>query len=82
LDKNVLDRLIITCEHGGNAIPYAYRHLFQTDQDRALLNSHRGFDPGALAMAKSATAHLAAPLVMSTISRLLVDLNQIGRAQV
>jgi predicted N-formylglutamate amidohydrolase len=76
LDKNLRDRLVITCEHGGNSIPHAYRHLFQTDQDRALLNSHRGFDPGALVMARSAAIQLAAPLVVSTISRLLIDLNR------
>ncbi|QFY44530.1 N-formylglutamate amidohydrolase [Candidatus Methylospira mobilis] len=76
MDKNLCGRLIVTCEHGGNSIPQAYRHLFQTDQDRRLLNSHRGFDPGALVMAESAAMQLAAPLVMSTTSRLLVDLNR------
>ena len=37
--------LVITCEHGGNHIPGAYRHLFQGQE--AVLQSHRGFDPGA-----------------------------------
>ena len=38
-------RLILTCEHAGNEIPEEYRHLFQEEEQ--LLNSHRGYDPGA-----------------------------------
>jgi predicted N-formylglutamate amidohydrolase len=49
---------------------------------RALLESHRGYDPGALVMAKALAKSLAAPLVSSTTSRLLVDLNRsIGHPQ-
>ena len=66
--------LVITCEHGGNRIPRPYRDLFRTH--RALLNTHRGFDPGALIMAKALATKFAAPLVASTVSRLLVDLNR------
>ena len=65
--------LVITCEHGGNRIPKPYRYLFH---DPARLNSHRGFDPGALTMAKCLATAFTAPLVASTISRLLVDLNR------
>ena len=66
--------IVITCEHGGNRIPRPYRDLFRTH--RALLNTHRGFDPGALIMAKALATKFAAPLVASTVSRLLVDLNR------
>ena len=66
--------IVITCEHGGNRIPEPYSDLFQAHQ--ALLDTHRGFDPGALIMAKALAAAFAAPLVFSTISRLLVDLNR------
>lgn len=66
--------LVITCEHGGNRIPSPYRDLFHAHQ--ALLDSHRGFDPGALVMAKTLATAFAAPLVTSTVSRLLVDLNR------
>jgi predicted N-formylglutamate amidohydrolase len=66
--------LVITCEHGGNRIPGPYRDLFRTHL--ALLNTHRGFDPGALIMAKALATKFAAPLVASTVSRLLVDLNR------
>jgi len=66
--------LVITCEHGGNVIPRVYRSLF-ADQE-ALLAAHRGFDPGALEMAKDLAEAFAAPLIASTTSRLLVDLNR------
>ena len=46
-----------------------------------MLATHRGFDPGALATARLLARALAAPLVVSTVSRLLVDLNRsIGHA--
>ena len=66
--------LVITCEHGGNRIPGPYYDLFHTH--RALLQTHRGFDPGALIMAKELATRFSAPLVASTVSRLLVDLNR------
>lgn len=75
-----MDTFIITCEHGGNRIPAAYKHLFPGQQP--LLDSHRGYDPGALLMARALAASLNAPLVSSTTSRLLIDLNRtIGHPQ-
>lgn len=74
------DDFIITCEHGGNRVPVAYRHLFEDARD--LLATHRGYDPGALAMARALAASLAAPLLASTVSRLVIDLNRsIGHPQ-
>ncbi|HYC47516.1 MAG TPA: N-formylglutamate amidohydrolase [Burkholderiales bacterium] len=67
-------KVIITCEHGGNRIPAKYRPLFR--KHRALLESHRGYDPGALALARDFAAALDAELVYSTTSRLLVELNR------
>jgi len=69
-----MDTFIITCEHGGNRIPAPYRRLFRGQ--RALLDSHRGYDPGSLVMAKALASAFAAPLVASTVSRLLIDLNR------
>lgn len=66
--------LLITCEHGGNRIPAPYRHLFK--HCHTLLDSHRGFDPGALVMARALALHFDAPLLTSRVSRLLVDLNR------
>lgn len=66
--------LVFSCEHGGNFIPEPYGELFRLD--RSLLDSHRGFDVGALLMAEELAAAFEAPLVSSTVSRLLVDLNR------
>jgi predicted N-formylglutamate amidohydrolase len=74
------DNLIITCEHGGNRIPAPYRRLFMGQG--ALLDSHRGFDAGSLVMAKALARACRAPLVASTVSRLLIDLNRsVGHPQ-
>src|SRR4051794_18522943 len=67
-------QLLITCEHGGNAIPARYRPLFKPH--RKLLESHRGYDPGALALARDFAEAYGAELVYSTTSRLLVELNR------
>ena len=69
-----IDAFLITCEHGGNRIPAPYGPLFRGQ--RALLASHRGYDRGALAMARALASSFGAPLVASTVSRLLVDLNR------
>tara|TARA_R110002049_G_scaffold54538_8_gene151818 strand:+ start:4930 stop:5709 length:780 start_codon:yes stop_codon:yes gene_type:complete len=66
--------IVITCEHGGNHIPMTYRALFEAR--RELLDSHRGYDAGALCMARALAAALAAPLLATTTSRLLADLNR------
>jgi predicted N-formylglutamate amidohydrolase len=67
-------KLLITCEHGGNRIPTRYRPLFR--RHRQALESHRGFDVGALAYARDFAAAFDAELVYSTTSRLLVELNR------
>lgn len=66
--------LIITCEHGGNEVPPPYAHLFQGHE--AVLASHRGWDPGALSVAEELAAQLVAPLLATTVSRLLIDSNR------
>ncbi len=66
--------LLITCEHGGNRVPAPYRHLFLNCG--TLLESPRGFDPGALVMASALAKNFDAPLLASTVSRLVVDLNR------
>jgi predicted N-formylglutamate amidohydrolase len=67
------DQLLITCEHGGNRIPPRYRRAFATAA-RALAG-HEGYDPGALELAREFARQLDAPLVSTTISRLLIELN-------
>jgi predicted N-formylglutamate amidohydrolase len=66
--------LLITCEHGGCRIPKAYRGLFAGAAET--LRSHRGWDPGALTLARFLADDIAAPLIFSTTSRLLVELNR------
>jgi len=68
------DSFLVTCEHGGNRIPTRYRALFHGQA--TLLGTHRGYDPGALVMARQLARALHAPLVTATVSRLLVDLNR------
>ncbi|HEX8962074.1 MAG TPA: N-formylglutamate amidohydrolase [Rhodocyclaceae bacterium] len=65
---------VITCEHAGNRIPARYRECF-TGQHEAL-ESHHGYDRGALPMARDLAGAFGAPLFYSTVSRLLVDLNR------
>ncbi len=68
------DLLLLTCEHGGNDVPPIYAHLF-TDA-AAVLDTHRGYDLGALNVALRIASQQSAPLVFSTTTRLLIDLNR------
>ncbi|MEK7393009.1 MAG: N-formylglutamate amidohydrolase, partial [Fibrobacterota bacterium] len=69
-----MDCFVVTCEHGGNQIPADYESFFV--DHAALLETHRGYDPGALLFAQELSTALHSPLVASTTSRLLVDLNR------
>lgn len=71
------DFFLITCEHGGNRIPAGYREFFRGRE--ALLRTHRAYDMGALRMAREFSAALSAPLIVSTVSRLLIELNRSPR---
>lgn len=66
--------LLFTCEHGGNEIPPAYTSLFNGAAE--VLQSHRGWDPGALELAEGMADKLAATLFLSETSRLLIELNR------
>lgn len=67
-------QLILSCEHGGNQIPDEWRFCFQGAAEA--LESHRGYDIGALPIARHLAVLLDLPLHFATISRLLVDLNR------
>jgi predicted N-formylglutamate amidohydrolase len=58
-------------------VPAAYRSLFAGAG--ALLASHRGYDAGALKLARDVARQLGAELVYATTTRLLVDLNRSAR---
>lgn len=66
-------KLVLTCEHGGCLIPRIYRPLFQGSEE--VLNSHRGWDPGALELFKKLVP-LADFHKSSSTSRLLIELNR------
>jgi predicted N-formylglutamate amidohydrolase len=66
--------LILSSEHGGAGVPSEYRALFRGHA--ALLRSHRGWDIGSLALARSLSRSLRAPLLVTTVTRLLVECNR------
>lgn len=72
--SQIMGIVILTCEHGGNEIPQAYLEIFRGHEDA--LSSHKGWDIGALILAKQLSVSLDAPLYYATTSRLLVELNR------
>jgi len=66
--------IIITCEHGGNHIPSPYKSLFKDKSD--LLQSHRGWESGALELAQVLANNLHCPLFSEKSSRLGIDQNR------
>ncbi len=67
-------RLLLTCEHAGNAVPREYERLFIGA--RRALASHRGWDAGALDLARALGRRLRVPVRWVCWSRLLVDPNR------
>ncbi|MEW4563942.1 N-formylglutamate amidohydrolase [Bremerella sp. JC770] len=65
---------LFTCEHGGNRIPRKYAARFV--QQEELLQSHRGWDLGALRTGTYFHQQVASQLFASRTSRLLIDLNR------
>lgn len=66
--------LLVSCEHAGNRVPADCAHLLA--KASGLLDSHRGYDRGALALARGLSRRLRAPLFAATTTRLLVDVNR------
>lgn len=66
--------LIITCEHAGNQVPEPYSHIFSDLKE--VLESHRGYDPGALEIARFLAAEFNAPLFVCETTRLLIEPNR------
>ena len=71
--------VLITCEHGGNEVPRRYASLFRGHERR--LETHQGYDPGALATGRLFARRLDAPFFYATTTRLLVDLNRTAGAK-
>lgn len=66
--------IIISCEHAGNQIPEQYQSLF--DGAEEILNSHRGWDAGALQLAETFSKKTGLSLFSYSYSRLLIDSNR------
>jgi predicted N-formylglutamate amidohydrolase len=64
---------VILCDHASNRIPERYGDLGLTATERL---SHIAWDPGALAVSRELSSLLDAPLVESTVSRLIIDCNR------
>ncbi len=67
-------KLVLSCEHASAFVPLDLAPLFRGR--RGVLATHRGFDIGALGVAKGIARALAAPLVAGGSTRLIVDLNR------
>lgn len=66
-------KLVLTCEHAGNLIPETYKSLFEDGAE--ILESHRGYDPGALDLYNSLKG-LADFKKNHKYSRLLIEVNR------
>ena len=66
--------ILFTCEHAGNEIPEEYQSLFAGKKE--VLESHRGWDPGAWPIATYLATQMKAPLFGCLTSRLLVEANR------
>ena len=64
---------VILCDHASNRIPAEYGNLGLTPVERL---RHIAWDPGALAVSQQLSEALDAPVVASTVSRLVVDCNR------
>jgi len=66
-------KLILSCEHGGNKVPEKYQYVFE--QHTPILNSHRGYDLGALDVF-NVLKPLSKASFFSEESRLLIERNR------
>lgn len=68
------ERWVLTCEHGGRDVPPEYAALFR--KAGPVLDSHRGWDAGALAIFNALAPTLGDAAFPATTTRLLIDLNR------
>jgi predicted N-formylglutamate amidohydrolase len=64
---------VIVCDHASNRIPQKYGTMGLSQTERL---SHIAWDPGALAVSRQLSERLDAPLVQSTVSRIVIDCNR------
>jgi predicted N-formylglutamate amidohydrolase len=74
LARPLAARSVVTCEHAGCRVP---AELFDLASGRErMLAGPRGFDAGALVLARALARRLGEPLHASFVTRLLVDANR------
>jgi predicted N-formylglutamate amidohydrolase len=64
---------VLACDHASNRIPATYAALGLSPAEQLM---HIAWDPGAFEVALRLSAALDAPLVASTVSRLVIDCNR------
>ncbi len=69
-----MNKWIISCEHGGNQIPSFLKEKLKIPP--SLLNSHRGYDYGALKIANDLSQKLSIPQFIHKETRLAIDYNR------
>lgn len=69
-----MTKFIFSCEHGGYEIPELYQSYFAGQ--KAVLQSHRGWDKGALEIAKYISRRADSKLISNSVSRLLIECNR------
>jgi len=67
-------RLLFTAEHASNLIPARYRDVAR--RAGAVLNTHRGYDPGTAELTRRLARVFNAPHILGRYSRLLIELNR------
>ena len=72
-NENGAAPLLLICEHASNFIPADFDRL---QLDDTALNSHAAIDIGALELAQEISSLLDAPLLATTVSRLVYDCNR------
>ncbi len=70
-------QFIFLCDHASNRIPDQYNNLGLNKEE---LLTHIAWDPGSLAVAQILSKEFDAPIVRSTISRLVIDVNRSRKA--
>jgi predicted N-formylglutamate amidohydrolase len=66
--------LVLSAEHASANIPARYRPWFKGQA--AVLQSHRGWDPGTLQLGRQLAKKFQVPLFATTVSRLLIEVNR------
>uniref|UniRef100_A0A7S2RSX3 N-formylglutamate amidohydrolase n=1 Tax=Rhizochromulina marina TaxID=1034831 RepID=A0A7S2RSX3_9STRA len=67
-------RVLVTCEHAGSALPLGYS--WNARDEQRVAQTHWAYDPGAAEFASELASALQGVAVLSTFSRLLVDVNR------